>query len=154
MDVYRLSRAVRQAIDASAKEARALGHGRLDASHLLLGLSTEAASAASVALGRAGVETDALRRTVDETYDGVREARARDLDRSGGEMREVLELARDEAEAAGEHDIAPVRLFLAATHDEEGSACRALRALKVDVDKLRRDAEDLARDEAQGSLPS
>lgn len=152
MDVYRLSRAVQRAIQAAAAEARALGHGRLDAAHLLLGLLVEP-GAASVALSRAGVGADALRRKVDEGYDGIRDPRAKEIDRSGGEIREVLAGARDEADASGEHDIALVRLFLAATEDEEGSACRALRALGVDVDKVRADAEGLARDEAQGSLP-
>jgi ATP-dependent Clp protease ATP-binding subunit ClpA len=152
MDVYRLSRGAKKALDAAEKEAVALGHGRLDTAHLLLGLFA-GATAGGVAMRRSAVTDSALRSAVDEAYDGPREGgRARDLER-GEELRDALEIAREETDAAGEHDIPPVRLFTAITQDDDWSAYRALRDLSVDVEVCRRMAESLARDEAQGSLP-
>jgi ATP-dependent Clp protease ATP-binding subunit ClpC len=152
MDLYRLSRTAQRAMKIAEQAALELGHGRLDTVHLLLGLQAETGAAATV-LGKLGIERAKLVRVADEVYEGVRGGgRARDLDLSSGEAKEALELARDEADASGEHEIAPARLFLAATEDEEWSAYKALRALGVDVEKARKDVEALVRDEAQGSL--
>jgi ATP-dependent Clp protease ATP-binding subunit ClpA len=153
VDVYRFSGAAQRALAAAEKEALALGHLRLGSAHVVLGLLAER-GAAAVALERLGVTAAAARKRADELYEGERGTRARDLDVGADEMREVFELARDEAEAAGEHDIAPLRLFLAATQDDAWGAYRLLEALKVDVERARRETEALGRDERQGSLPS
>jgi ATP-dependent Clp protease ATP-binding subunit ClpA len=158
MDVYRMSGAARRVFEAAEREAIALGNGRLEPAHLLLGLWLEP-GAAQVALADANVPIVKLRKTLDELYDGPRGGKARDLDRSSGELREGLETAREEADAEGEHDIPALRLFMAATEgiedDDEGQgAVAVLRALGVNVEKARARAASLARDEAQGSLPS
>ena len=58
------------------------------------------------------------------------------------------------ADGLGERRDQPqVRLFLAATEDDEWTAYRALGALGASVEGVRREVEGLARDEAQGSLP-
>lgn len=150
--MYRLSGAARRAVAAAEKEALALGHLRLESAHLVLGLMVER-GAATAALEKQGLQLTKLRRAVDEQYAGDRGKRERDFERFGGEVREVMELAKDEAEQAGENDIALVRLFLAATADEEWSAYKALRALGIDVERARDEADGMARDEAQGSLP-
>lgn len=161
MDMIRMSRAAKRAMEQAEREALALGHARLEPAHVLLGLLLEP-GAAQVALSKAGVEAPKLRRKVDAAYDGPRiegkGGKARDLER-GGLLREVLETARDTADSEGEQDILAVRLFLAVTEgvedEEEGrGAVGALAALGVDVEAVREAARALAHDEAQGSLPS
>lgn len=146
-----MSRPALRALEAAERHATALGHGRLETVHLVLALLEEK-GAAGAALARRGVTAEALAARADALYEGPRGGRARDLDRSGGEWREALELARDEADTAGANEIAPAHLFLAATADDSFLAVRALADLGIDVEAARRDVAALARDEAQGTL--
>jgi ATP-dependent Clp protease ATP-binding subunit ClpA len=151
MDVYRLSRAAQRVIEAAAKKALAAGHDRLASVHAVQAL-LESGGAAAAALAGRGVSPDRLDPEADKVYDGPRGGRARDLDRSGAEWRDLMGLARDEAENAGSHEIEPAHLFLAATADDDWTASRALRALGVDVEAARAEVERLARGEAAGDL--
>jgi ATP-dependent Clp protease ATP-binding subunit ClpA len=153
MGGYRMSGAAQRAIGRARREALALGHARLTPAHLVIALALEP-GAAERALAAAGLKPDPLRRAVDAGYDGPRGGKARDLDEADPALLEVYATAGDEADAEGEHDIAPVRLFLAATEEAEGPGVAALAAAGVDVERARAAARDLARDEAQGSLPS
>jgi ATP-dependent Clp protease ATP-binding subunit ClpA len=146
-----MSRAAMRAIDAAAETAAKLGHARLDTIHLLIALG-EARSAASVALDKRGAGPQALTKKAAEVYEGPEGGRARDIDRSGGELREALAGAEDEAETAGANEISPAHLLLAATADDSWSGVRALKALGVDVEALRADVPGLEHDEKNDDL--
>jgi ATP-dependent Clp protease ATP-binding subunit ClpA len=146
-----MSRAGKRAIDAAAAAAERLGHARLDTLHLLIGLALEK-TAAQAALGKRGATAEKLEKGADALYDGPRGGKAREIDRSGGELREALAMAQDEADTAGAHEIGPAHLLLAATADDSWTATAALKALGVDVEALRADVPGLEHDEKNDAL--
>ena len=152
MDLLRLSRAARAAVDRACKEAVALQHGRLETVHLVLALLDDR-TAARVVLERLGVGAGKVRAEAASVYDGPELERASDLERSGDEARETLELAVDEADAGGDFEVLPAHLFCAATSSDRWTAYRALIGLGVDVERARREVTDLIKDEQQGTVP-
>jgi ATP-dependent Clp protease ATP-binding subunit ClpA len=54
------------------------------------------------------------------------------------ELEAVIEEARGEAAAAGESEVAPIHLFLAAVEHPDGAAGRMLHVIGVDPVELRR----------------
>lgn len=152
MDLLRLSRAAHTVVEGACQEAVGLRHGRLESVHLVLALLRNR-TAARVVLERVGVNAERLHAEAGSVYEGPELERARDLERSGGEAGEVLELAVDEADAGGVFEVLPSHLFRAATSSDRWTAYRALEALGIDVEAARRAVAGLIQDEQQGTVP-
>lgn len=132
-----MSRAAKRAVESAAAVAERLGHASLESVHAAIALLDPGNEAALGSAGRA-IDLEALAKRADAIYEGPRGKRPRKIEQSG-EWREMLELAKDEADNAGATDIEPEHLFLAATADDGWSAARALREIGVDVEALRKD---------------
>lgn len=155
MGLIRMSGRSGEILSAAANWAVSLGHGRLSTVHVILAL-LDVRCAAQVAIFRQAAEDapSRLRNAAAAVYRGPEATTLRELERDRGETREALASAQDEAEVAGSFAVHPVHLFLAMTGDDSWTAYRALHEIGVDVERARRAASDLARDEEQGSLPS
>jgi ATP-dependent Clp protease ATP-binding subunit ClpA len=150
----RFTREARAVVERAQEEAAALGHDHIGTEHLLLGVAAggglppslgleHAALKAAVdgsaqqldadALAAIGIDLDAVRRAVEESFGpGALSGRRR---RGGGGHRPIcpkakkaLELSLREALALGDRQIGSDHILLGMTRDPDTGAARALAA--------------------------
>ncbi|MHC4831854.1 MAG: Clp protease N-terminal domain-containing protein [Planctomycetota bacterium] len=157
MSVARQSPATQEILARAEALAGEAGHNEVATSHVAWALAL-APSAAQVALLEQNVTDQAIASAIASAL-GEAGAGAPDSgapwsrDRTA-ELGQALEQALDEADVEGAFLIAPVHLFLAITADDRFQAYGVLEAAGAEVERSRRRAAALARDEAQGTLPA
>jgi ATP-dependent Clp protease ATP-binding subunit ClpC len=127
-------RAVRVAV-AAQLEARALGHGRVGTAHLLLALTMERPSVATLTLERLGVEPRTVRQLVEEIVAGPQSTGRFSLFTS--RAKRVFELSLREALRAGHDRIDTGDLLLGLAREGEGVTPQILRMFGIDLAGLR-----------------
>ena len=132
-----------RALDIAQDEARNLGHARVGAGHLLLGLIGEDGGVAAVALKSLGADLGEARHVMSSTVSEVR-APAGPLpftSRAEG----VLRRAADEAAQLGHPYIATEHLLLALITDSEGSGNDPLVAIGINPGDARAKVLEMLR---------
>jgi ATP-dependent Clp protease ATP-binding subunit ClpA len=126
-------------LELSLREAIALGHNYIGTEHILLGLLREGEGVACQMLVEMGVNLPEVRaRVLELVSGGAGEGVAAPMIRLSAELEAVIEEARGEAAAAGDTEVAPIHLFLAAVQHPDGAAGRMLHVVGVDPVELRR----------------
>lgn len=135
----RLTDAAQRAVHLAGQEAQYYKHARIEAEHLLLGLSGEHDGIAWTALRNQGTDFRKVRRTIEKvTISGS--------DVVGGaypSSRTTAIMVHAQMEAGAEHDVGTGHLLLALLREDDGIAGRVLRSVGVDLDKLRREVVEL-----------
>jgi ATP-dependent Clp protease ATP-binding subunit ClpC len=133
----------KKVLELSLREAMQLGHNYIGTEHILLGLLREGEGVACQALVKLGATLPKVRARVFELLaDDRGEGAAAPSPTLSAELRTVIDEARGAAAAAGESEVAPIHLFLAAVEHPDGAAGRMLRAVGVDPEALRRQVVD------------
>jgi ATP-dependent Clp protease ATP-binding subunit ClpC len=144
----------KKVLELSLREALQLGHNYIGTEHILLGLLREGEGVACQVLVKLGANLPKVRaRVLELVADDGGEGAAAPTPTLSAELRAVIEEARGEAAAAGESEIAPIHLFLAAVQHPDGAAGRMLQVVGVDPEELRRqvmDESDDAPDDESG----
>jgi ATP-dependent Clp protease ATP-binding subunit ClpC len=144
----------KKVLELSLREAMQLGHNYIGTEHILLGLLREGEGVACQVLVKLGANLPKVRaRVLELVADDGGEGAAAPTPTLSAELRAVIEEARGEAAAAGESEIAPIHLFLAAVQHPDGAAGRMLQVVGVDPEELRRqvmDESDDAPDDESG----
>ena len=144
------------AVVRAREEARMLGATRLEAEHLLLALSGQAASDAGRVLADTGLDHDGVRDALDAELmrsleaAGVNVGAVGLLDRPlptmgqprwGASAKAAIERALTIAKARGDRRIHPSHILLGVLHADEGTVPRALASAGVDGPALVASAE-------------
>jgi ATP-dependent Clp protease ATP-binding subunit ClpC len=108
-------------------EADRLRHEYIGTEHLLLALTTETKGNAATALRSLRIDTEDVRRTIDETvrHGTVTSARNSELPYTA-RTHKVFELAADTAHAFGDHQIASEHLLMGLLRERLGVAAQVL----------------------------
>jgi excisionase family DNA binding protein len=120
-------------------EAERLNHNYIGTEHVLLGLIDEGSGVAATVLRDLGVEGETVRKAVERVVGGGKEEC-----QTGGEkgltprVKQVLELAVDEARSLGHQYIGTEHLLLGLMREGEGVGARVLRELGVEAQAVRR----------------
>ncbi|MGH9251316.1 MAG: Clp protease N-terminal domain-containing protein, partial [Acidimicrobiales bacterium] len=138
----------KKVLELSLREAMQLGHNYIGTEHILLGLLREGEGVACQVLVKLGANLPKVRaRVLELVADDGGEGSASPTPTLSAELRAVIEEARGEAAAAGESEIAPIHLFLAAVQHPDGAAGRMLQVVGVDPEELRRQVVDESKDD-------
>jgi ATP-dependent Clp protease ATP-binding subunit ClpC len=138
----------KKVLELSLREAMQLGHNYIGTEHVLLGLLREGEGVACQVLVKLGASLPKVRARVFELLaDDGGEGAPAPTPTLSAELRAVIEEARGAAEAAGESEVAPIHLFLAAVERPDGAAGRMLEVVGVDPDELRRQVVDESKDD-------
>jgi ATP-dependent Clp protease ATP-binding subunit ClpA len=140
------TRQARKAWMLAHEESRRLQDCYVGTHHLLLGLVAEGSGVAAAALAEMGVGLAQLREMVTPSY------QAGDWNTPGSitlqpRMRQVIELASNEARRLNHHFLGTGHLLLALIR-EDGMASFLLEALKVDLNSLRRTLREVSDEES------
>jgi ATP-dependent Clp protease ATP-binding subunit ClpC len=140
----------KKVLELSLREALQLGHNYIGTEHILLGLLREGEGVACQVLVNLGANLPTVRARVYELLAGgaTEETTAErvPIPPLSSELREVIQEARQAAEAKGASEVAPIHLFLAAAQHPDGAAGRMLRAVGVDPEELHRQVVDESDD--------
>jgi ATP-dependent Clp protease ATP-binding subunit ClpC len=129
----------KKVLELALREALQLGHNYIGTEHVLLGLLQEGEGVACQVLVEMGVNLPKVRARVLELVSvGGGEGVTAPAPPLSAELEAVIEEARGEGAAAGESEVAPIHLFLAAVEHPEGAAGRMLHVIGVDPVELRR----------------
>jgi len=143
----------KKVLELSLREAIQLGHNHIGTEHILLGLLKEGEGVACKVLVKLGANLPKVRaRVLELVADDGGEGAAAPTPTLSAELRAVIEEARGEAAAAGESEVAPIHMFLAAVHYPDGAAGRMLHVVGVDPVELRRQV--IAEPDESGDEPS
>ena len=132
----------RRAVVLAQEEARLLNHAYIGTEHILLGLLNEEDGIGAQALGRQGVELEAMRRAVEQII-GMGPTIPSGHIPFTPRAKKVLELSLRESIALGHNYIGTEHILLGLIREGEGVACQVLTNAGVDFGKLRADAVDL-----------
>jgi ATP-dependent Clp protease ATP-binding subunit ClpC len=128
----------KKVLELSLREALQLGHNYIGTEHILLGLVREGEGVAAQVLVKLGANLPTVRaRVLQLVADGTVEGAAGRAPSLSPELVAVLDEARRAAEAAGEAQVMPIHLFLAAVEHPDGAAGRMLQVVGVDPEELR-----------------
>jgi ATP-dependent Clp protease ATP-binding subunit ClpC len=137
----------KKVLELSLREALQLGHNYIGTEHILLGLLREGEGVACQVLVKLGANLPKVRaRVLELVADDGGEGAAAPTPTLSAELRAVIEEARGEAAAAGESEVAPIHMFLAAVQHPDGAAGRMLHMVGVDPEELRRQVVDESKD--------
>jgi ATP-dependent Clp protease ATP-binding subunit ClpC len=137
----------KKVLELSLREAMQLGHNYIGTEHILLGLLREGEGVACQVLVKLGANLPKVRaRVLELVADDGGEGAAAPTPTLSAELRAVIEEARGEAAAAGESEVAPIHMFLAAVQHPDGAAGRMLHMVGVDPEELRRQVVDESKD--------
>ena len=137
----------RRALGHARQAARDLGHDQVGTEHLLLGLLSEGGTDAARALSRCGVTFEACRAKVAEAVANKRHGpHSEDLSFTD---RATLALERaDRMSLRQRCDQVGTRHVLLSVLDVEGTAGQVLRGTSVDPERIRKEIERAATEEA------
>jgi ATP-dependent Clp protease ATP-binding subunit ClpC len=131
----RLTPAARQAVDFARQEAHSLRHKHIGTEHILLGLLRQDDGVAARVLASLGVTSEAVR---DEVAHLVLSGAPLSADQIPftPRVKEVFELALDEAAGLNETHVGTEHLLLAIVRENKGVAARVLDEFDADADKI------------------
>ena len=133
------TRRATKVLGVSLREAVQLGQTYIGTEHILLGLLREGEGVACQVLVKPGADLSQVRaRVLKLVADDGAEGAAAPTPTLSTEFQAVIEEARGEAAAAGESEVAPIHMFLAAVQHPDGAAGRMLHVVGVDPVELRR----------------
>ncbi len=143
----RFTARAKKVLALAQQEAESSHHSYIGTEHLLLGLLREQEGLAAKALANLGVEIDVVRQTIDEL-----------LGRSEGiivqqiiptsRVKQVIELAFEEAERSNQTEVGTEHLLLGLLIEAEGIAAHVLERLGADLVRVRRELVRLGGDAA------
>jgi len=133
----RFTERVRKVISLARQEAVRLHHDYIGTEHLLLGLVKEGEGVAAVVLTNLGVNTDDLRRAVENAVDIGSETLVLGEVPLNQEARSCLNYALDEARKMNHTYIGTEHLLLGLLREERGVACQILQSLGMDIELVR-----------------
>ena len=133
----RFTERVRKVISLARQEAVRLHHDYIGTEHLLLGLVKEGEGVAAVVLTNLGVNTDDLRRAVENAVDAGSETLVLGEVPLNQEARSCLNYALDEARRMNHTYIGTEHLLLGLLREERGVACQILQSLGMDIELVR-----------------
>jgi hypothetical protein len=137
----------RKAVALACEEAQRRGHDYVGTEHILLGVLREGSASVAALLAAAGVEVEAVYRTVEPLLPQARGATTWEQLPLTPAAKRALEAARQEAAALRHAAIGPEDLLLGLLRDADGSAAQALLALGLSADGLRAEAAKLPASE-------
>ena len=129
----RFTERVRKVISLARQEAVRLHHDYIGTEHLLLGLVKEGEGVAAVVLTNLGVNTDDMRRAVENAVDIGSETLVLGEVPLNQEARSCLNYALDEARKMNHTYIGTEHLLLGLLREERGVACQILQSLGMDI---------------------
>ena len=139
----RFTERVRKVISLARQEAVRLHHDYIGTEHLLLGLVKEGEGVAAVVLTNLGVNTDDLRRAVENAVDVGSETLVLGEVPLNQEARSCLNYALDEARKMNHTYIGTEHLLLGLLREERGVACQILQSLGMDIELVRNETTRL-----------
>jgi len=139
----RFTERVRKVISLARQEAVRLHHDYIGTEHLLLGLVKEGEGVAAVVLTNLGVNTDDLRRAVENAVDVGSETLVLGEVPLNQEARSCLNYALDEARRMNHTYIGTEHLLLGLLREERGVACQILQSLGMDIELVRNETTRL-----------
>ena len=139
----RFTERVRKVISLARQEAVRLHHDYIGTEHLLLGLVKEGEGVAAVVLTNLGVNTDDLRRSVENAVDVGSETLVLGEVPLNQEARSCLNYALDEARKMNHTYIGTEHLLLGLLREERGVACQILQSLGLDIELVRNETTRL-----------
>jgi ATP-dependent Clp protease ATP-binding subunit ClpC len=139
----RFTERVRKVISLARQEAVRLHHDYIGTEHLLLGLVKEGEGVAAVVLTNLGVNTDDLRRAVENAVDIGSETLVLGEVPLNQEARSCLNYALDEARKMNHTYIGTEHLLLGLLREERGVACQILQSLGMDIELVRNETARL-----------
>jgi ATP-dependent Clp protease ATP-binding subunit ClpC len=139
----RFTERVRKVISLARQEAVRLHHDYIGTEHLLLGLVKEGEGVAAVVLTNLGVNTDDLRRSVENAVDIGSETLVLGEVPLNQEARSCLNYALDEARKMNHTYIGTEHLLLGLLREERGVACQILQSLGMDIELVRNETTRL-----------
>ena len=149
------------ALERSRDEASRLGDAYAGTESILLALTAERDGAAAQILLQLGADLDRVRLRVTElltgAYDASTDAPARDsapaetgaasgsftFERFTDRAKRVVVMAQDEARALNHGYIGTEHILLGLIHEGEGVAAKALESLRINLDTVRRQVEEI-----------
>jgi len=145
----RFSEGARKALTRAQEEANRLGHGYIDAEHILLGLVSEEAGIASKVLINLGVSLSKVRAAV-EFEVGRSEKKAGSTGDVGLSPRakRVIELAVDEARRSSSNYIGTEHLLFGLLREGGGVAHSVLESFGITLERAREEVNRVLRHEA------
>jgi len=147
----RFTERVRKVISLARQEAVRLHHDYIGTEHLLLGLVKEGEGVAAVVLTNLGVNTDDLRRSVENAVDVGSETLVLGEVPLNQEARSCLNYALDEARKMNHTYIGTEHLLLGLLREERGVACQILQSLGLDIELVRNETTRLLSGEKGSS---
>jgi ATP-dependent Clp protease ATP-binding subunit ClpA len=161
----------RAVVERAHDEAAALGHDYIGTEHLLLAIASRGGLPAALglehgalqaavrdfsrdidadALAAIGIDLDAVRRAIEESFgpDALSRARRRGHARFCPKAKRALELSLREALALGDRHIGPAHILLGLVHDPDCGAVRALTSCGTTPGTVRRAVLDARREAA------
>ena len=139
----RFTERVRKVISLARQEAVRLHHDYIGTEHLLLGLVKEGEGVAAVVLTNLGVNTEDLRRAVENAVDIGSETLVLGEVPLNQEARSCLNYALDEARKMNHTYIGTEHLLLGLLREERGVACQILQSLGMDIELVRNETARL-----------
>ena len=139
----RFTERVRKVISLARQEAVRLHHDYIGTEHLLLGLVKEGEGVAAVVLTNLGINTDDLRRAVENAVDAGSETLVLGEVPLNQEARSCLNYALDEARKMNHTYIGTEHLLLGLLREERGVACQILQSLGMDIELVRNETTRL-----------
>jgi len=139
----RFTERVRKVISLARQEAVRLHHDYIGTEHLLLGLVKEGEGVAAVVLTNLGVNTEDLRRAVENAVDIGSETLVLGEVPLNQEARSCLNYALDEARKMNHTYIGTEHLLLGLLREERGVACQILQSLGMDIELVRNETTRL-----------
>jgi ATP-dependent Clp protease ATP-binding subunit ClpC len=139
----RFTERVRKVISLARQEAVRLHHDYIGTEHLLLGLVKEGEGVAAVVLTNLGVNTDDMRRAVENAVDVGSETLVLGEVPLNQEARSCLNYALDEARKMNHTYIGTEHLLLGLLREERGVACQILQSLGMDIELVRNETARL-----------
>jgi ATP-dependent Clp protease ATP-binding subunit ClpC len=130
-------------ISLARQEAVRLHHDYIGTEHLLLGLVKEGEGVAAVVLTNLGVNTDDMRRAVENAVDIGSETLVLGEVPLNQEARSCLNYALDEARKMNHTYIGTEHLLLGLLREERGVACQILQSLGMDIELVRNETTRL-----------
>jgi ATP-dependent Clp protease ATP-binding subunit ClpC len=145
MNGYNFTEGVRRALACAREESARLQHPYVGTEHLLLGLTRrESDTTAAKVLKRLNVDTDAIRRDVEETIKRGKDpvSLERDLPYTS-RAKKVLELAMEEARELGHSYVGTEHLLLGVLREQKGIGAVVLTHSGITLDALRTELQRL-----------
>lgn len=141
----KLTDAAHEVVKYARQEALRVGHGCIEAQHLLVGIIREGDGVAAVALQKVGVDPEEIQRRIGELAPpGGVAPLAEDLSMSPS-VRAAFERSFEEARKLGHDRIGTEHLLLGMLADDEGIPAQVLREFGIEVASVRDAVSDLLR---------